>query len=219
MMKKKSVSWTLACRTLTCLAAFSVLTAVTFAGCAQATDETKSSDKAITLFKIGDAEGIINEDEKTIRVVVPYDAEDFTLAIEVSPKAWVSPKQSADLAGVSVYRVTAEDGSVQDYTVTVVQEGQDSISWSFPADEAGSINGGAPIVIYKTGGTSSVTLRLETAFTSSEWYVDAKLAGTGNSLTVYAGGYVPGTHYVSVEYYTGSRLYSKETVFTVRESQ
>jgi hypothetical protein len=212
-MKKEIVSRKLA--SVAMLLAMTLATAW-FTGCEDA-NPIKSSEKTITLFKIGDAEGLIDEEAKTIRLTVPYGAEDLALTVEVSSGAQVSLKQAEDVSGVSVYRVTAEDGSVQDYTVTVIREGRETISLAFP--DEGSINNGDPIVIYKSGEPSSFTLRLETAFTSSEWYVDAELAGTGNSLTLYARNYVPGTHYVSVEFYTGDLLYSREAVFTVSENQ
>jgi hypothetical protein len=212
-MKKEIVSR--AAAFVAALAAMTLMTAL-FTGCEDAGNPVKSGEKAITLFKIGEAEGLINEEAKTILVTVPYGAEDMSLVIEVSSGAWVSLKQAADLSGTGVYRVTAEDGSFQDYTVTVIQYGQDDISLSFP--DEGGINNGEPIVIYKNGEPSSFTLRLETVFTSSEWYVDTELAGTGNSLTVYARDYVPGTHYVSVEFYKAGLLYSREAVFTVSEN-
>jgi hypothetical protein len=212
-MKTEIVSGTLA--SIAILAVMMSMTAL-FVGCEDANSGTKSSEKAITLFKIGEAEGLIDGEAKTILVTVPYGVENFTLSIGVSSGAQVSLKQAEDVSGVSVYRVTAEDGSVQDYTVTVIREGRDDISLSFP--DEGDINNGEPIVIYKNGGASSFTLRLETAFTSSEWYVDAGLAGTGNSLTLYAWDYAPGTHYVSVEFFKDGRLYSREAVFTVSEN-
>jgi hypothetical protein len=72
---------------------------------------------SITKFKVGDVEGDIDETAKAITIVIPADQADFTVAVTISPGATVVPLQ-AERNGVSVYRVTAENGTTADYTVT-----------------------------------------------------------------------------------------------------
>ena len=85
----------------------------------------KSAEKNISSFKISGVAGGIDPAKKTIQITLPAGTDPSALKpiIEVSAKATVSP-----LSGVAqdfskekgvIYKVTAEDGSTQDYTVTV----------------------------------------------------------------------------------------------------
>ncbi len=93
-------------------------------------DVAKSSEKSILSFKLSgfdpEVDGTINETNYTVYAVVP-DGTDLTKLmpiITVSDKATFSPASSGyeDFTNPVVYTVTAEDGSTQDYTITVVTE-------------------------------------------------------------------------------------------------
>jgi hypothetical protein len=86
----------------------------------------KSSEKLITVFDFiqpFEAVGIIDQNNHTIELDVPFgsDITNLTPSVVISPKATVSPAtlQKQDFTAPIVYKVTAEDNSVQNYTVTV----------------------------------------------------------------------------------------------------
>jgi len=83
----------------------------------------RSSAKAITAFSFAnpDATGTIDEAEKTISVDVPYgtDVTSLTPSLTISPKASYTPDGPQDFTNPVTYTVTAENGSTQDYVVTV----------------------------------------------------------------------------------------------------
>lgn len=82
-----------------------------------------SSEKAITSFKIGTANGKINEANHAIVVSFPYgtDATALTPTIAVSADATVLPASGVaqNFTSPVEYTVTAEDGSTQLYIVSV----------------------------------------------------------------------------------------------------
>ena len=88
----------------------------------------QSSEKTITAFSISTTAtttvGAIDETNHTINLTVPFgtDVRALVPTITVSPFATSSPASglSQDLASPVVYTVTAQDGSIQTYTVTVV---------------------------------------------------------------------------------------------------
>jgi len=90
-------------------------------------DETKSSAKAITSFKFSalspEVTGVINEDAKKIDITVPKGTVLTSLVptIVVSEKATISPTSATakDFTNPVTYTVTAEDGTKQEYLVTV----------------------------------------------------------------------------------------------------
>ena len=90
----------------------------------------KSNEKSILSFRLSgfdpEVDGTINETNYTVYAVVP-DGTDLTKLmpnITVSDKATFSPASSGyeDFTNPVTYTVTAEDGSTQDYTITVVTE-------------------------------------------------------------------------------------------------
>jgi len=90
-----------------------------------------SNEKLITSFHIflnHDIAGIVDETNFTVVLNVPYgtDIKNLTPSIVISPSAKVIPASgvSQDFANPVVYRVTAQDGSVQDYKVRVVVSAQ-----------------------------------------------------------------------------------------------
>ncbi|MEK7219085.1 MAG: DUF5018 domain-containing protein [Patescibacteria group bacterium] len=86
-----------------------------------------SSEKIITSFSFQDlifaVNGVVDEANHTISLDVPLDTNTTSLApmISISDKASVSPNNNVaqDFTNPVVYTVTAEDGSIQTYTVTV----------------------------------------------------------------------------------------------------
>ena len=93
-------------------------------------EEEKSSAKQITGFTIADQIGNteINQTDHTIKVTMPAGTAVTNLkpAITVSTGAAVSPASEVaqDFSSPVTYTVTAEDGSTQDYNVTVEAESQ-----------------------------------------------------------------------------------------------
>lgn len=93
---------------------------------------TLSTNKAISAFTItGQISSVINESLKTIIVYVPAGTDKSSLVtslITVSEYADVSPAQgvSQNFSSAVTYTVTAEDGSTQDYTVTVLYASSDT---------------------------------------------------------------------------------------------
>jgi len=92
-----------------------------------ATTTAKSSEKSITSFKFSlnpEIIGTIDQIKHTIALTVPYGAniKNLTPVIIVSPKATVSPASGVSQTFTSPvsYRVTAEDGTVQNYIVSVI---------------------------------------------------------------------------------------------------
>jgi hypothetical protein len=88
---------------------------------------TQSSENLITSFHLlltPEVAGVVNETNYTVTLNVPYgtDVKNLTPSIVISPGATVLPDSgvSQDFTSPVSYRVTAQDGSVQKYVVTVV---------------------------------------------------------------------------------------------------
>jgi hypothetical protein len=85
----------------------------------------KSNEKLIIIFKFTqpEANGAVNLKDNTVEVGVPFGTTltALTPTIVLSPKATVSPDSgiAQDFTNPIVYKVTAEDGSTQDYIVSV----------------------------------------------------------------------------------------------------
>lgn len=89
-------------------------------------EEELDDQKEITIFNLltpSEVVGIIDQQNKTIFIEVPYgtDVTNLHPLIISSSRAMVSPPSgiSQNFSTPLVYRVTAEDGSFQNYTVTV----------------------------------------------------------------------------------------------------
>lgn len=88
---------------------------------------TPSSEKLITSFHLllnPEVAGLVDETNYTVTIDVPYgtDVKNLTSSIVISPGATVLPAShiSQDFTNTVIYRVTAQDGSVQNYGVRVV---------------------------------------------------------------------------------------------------
>ena len=86
----------------------------------------KSSDKLMIIFKfpsLTDVSGVVDLEKNTVVVDVPFGTNVTNLipSMVISPKATVLPDSGVgqDFTNPVVYKITAEDGSTQDYTVTV----------------------------------------------------------------------------------------------------
>jgi hypothetical protein len=62
---------------------------------------------------------------------------------------------------------------------------------------------------------ASRTLEAAVGYESYEWFVDGESKTTNRSITLNAGAYSLGKHYVSVEVWKNGVVYSKEAAFTV----
>lgn len=107
---------------------FAVLLVVMAVGCSKDDDDSGNSDqKKIISFKIAsvipEAIGLIDEANKTITLsgVAADDVTALVPLIEVSDGAVVTPASGVarDFTSPVTYTVTAEDGSVETYTVTI----------------------------------------------------------------------------------------------------
>lgn len=86
----------------------------------------KSSEKLITSFHIllsPEIIGSIDQTNYTVTLNVPYgtDVKSLKISVEASPNATVEPATGAvqDFTSPQTYKVIAEDGSTQDYSVAV----------------------------------------------------------------------------------------------------
>ncbi|WNR46166.1 CARDB domain-containing protein [Paenibacillus roseipurpureus] len=85
-----------------------------------------SSEKSITSFAIGNQQGTVTAATYQIGVKVPYgtDITSLTPVISVSNKATVTPGNGAaqNFTNPVIYTVTGENGTTQQWTVTVTQD-------------------------------------------------------------------------------------------------
>ncbi len=95
-------------------------------GGAEEAGAAKSSEKLITSFHaILDTEviGIIDQENYTVMLDVPFgtDITNLKISVETSPNATVLPATGAvqNFTDPQTYTVTAEDGTTQDYKITV----------------------------------------------------------------------------------------------------
>jgi hypothetical protein len=113
------------------------------------------------------------------------------------------------------YRVTADNGSVRDYTVTVrrrVSKGLEITFASLPYEtvdlSANSQN--------DLSRTQKDTLRITVTGTSARWFIDGnEQSETGAALNIAAIDCPIGTHHVAALVYKGGIPYSNELTFNV----
>ena len=84
------------------------------------------SDKLIIIFKFtqpAEVNGVVDLKNNSVELDVPFgtDVTKLTPSIAISPKSTISPQSGAqqDFTNPVVYSVTAEDGSTQNYNVSV----------------------------------------------------------------------------------------------------
>jgi len=99
-----------------------ILSVVLFTGCGD-DDNPKSSEKQIIEFSVNNLEAIIDQSAKTITLALPTgsDLSKIKPTVKVSDKASVNPASGAeqDFNNPIKYTVTAEDGTQQEYMVTL----------------------------------------------------------------------------------------------------
>jgi hypothetical protein len=164
--------------------------------------DTRSDAKAITGFKIGSVDGIINADY-TIAVTLPYgtDVKNLTPTITASDKATVTPASGAakDFTNSVTYTVKAENESTQDYTVTMTVAPDNSCSISLDksgiqtfSPQAAGYSSISPlsVKVSNTGNqaTGALTVALSgtnaSSFTLSKTAIGSIANGGSDSLTI-----------------------------------
>ncbi|GHV82555.1 hypothetical protein AGMMS49991_11130 [Spirochaetia bacterium] len=189
----------------------------------------QNSEKAITAFKIGTNDGVINETDKTITVIVPYgtNVTSLTPVVSISAEASVAPLSGTAQSFVAPkeYTVTAENGTPQKYTVTVIVKGQAGITIAGPLDENVLVTGftGTKPVLSRSGKDSkpkNLTITVDdTNYTLVEWYINGvkKNTNPANSITIRSAEYPIREHSITVVVYRGTVPYSKLFTFEVQE--
>jgi hypothetical protein len=140
-----------------------------------------SSEKEILSFQLIDphtyyADGIISPYHHSIVVYLPANQmnREFMPSITVSPGAWISPKpETRTFTGPVIYTVHAEDGTTQDYTVTVQEEYANRIQ-GFSAYHAGSHEPVLDVIILE-GGTSGIIQVTVDTYEGTELYAEVIL--------------------------------------------
>ncbi len=130
----------------------------------------KSNNSGLT--GTADVTGVINESDHTIAVIVPYGTAFTALVptISLSPEATVSPGTAQDFTNPVTYRVTAQDGTTQDYRVTM----------NFGYEITLSLNG--------QQGDESVIASHEIAVAGTEITLTVSGLGTGLQVAISAPG-------------------------------
>lgn len=112
-------------KTLKSLFLFLLASTVLFS-CSSDDEDIKSSEAKILKVTIGSSSATINEAAKTIAITMPNgtDKSKLTPTISISEKATVNPGSGAEVNFTNpvTYTVTAEDGGVQAYVMTVTVE-------------------------------------------------------------------------------------------------
>lgn len=127
-------------------------------------DEAETN-KDITNFSVGTGQVVISGTNITVTVSGTTDVTNLTPTISVSSMATVSPASGVtqDFTNPVTYTVTAEDGSIQQYTVTVVKDNTDPTITSIEPEDAktGVSLGGTIVVTFSEKvilGTGNITL-------------------------------------------------------------
>ncbi len=131
----------------------------------------KNTAKAITGFKFGgltpNVTGTVNETNKTVSLTVPYGTDVTALVPTITQTgSSVSPNSGVvqDFTNPVTYTVTAEDGTTQDYTVTVtVAKNPAKAITSF---NFGGLTPGVAGTVNETNKTVSLTVPYGTNVTS-----------------------------------------------------
>jgi hypothetical protein len=188
-----------------------------------------SNEKAITAFKINNDDGVINEADKTITVIVPYketDAAKLTPVVSFVGASLSPPSGTEqDFTNPIEYTVTAKDGTTQKYTVTVIVKAQASITITGPLDGDVQITGftGTKPILSRSGKDSKpkdMTLLVDDEnYVLVEWYINGTKKNTdpANSIMIRSAEYPLKEHTITVVVYRGTVPYSKLFTFEVQE--
>jgi hypothetical protein len=178
-----------------------------------------SDAKAIISFNIGNVVGTI--EEQTIAVTVPYG----TNIADLSPVigfigAAVSPvsETAQDFTNPVRFQVTADDGSVRDYTVTVqFAGGKPSVTITFIALTSERIDL-TPVPESDISRTAKDTLQISVTDIDDQvrWFINGEeQSETTSTITIAAIDYPIGIHHVTTLIYKDEVPYSDEVIFKV----
>jgi hypothetical protein len=242
MSKKKIGNAGLLCAALTLIG----LVSFALGGCEDPTkgdDTSNLTGTSITAFKIGDVEGDIDEEAGTINITLPASQTDFTVALTVSEGAKVTPLE-AEHNGVSVYRVTAGNGTTKDYTVNRIWLGASGltlsggpfyqdIKLSVSGEAVGSLGSWPDNVLRDIAPTQVLLTASDKSCDIYHWYVDGepfffydtdapsptgyetKIQIGDDSYYLNAGNYSLGKHVLSLVAIKNGIPYTFSQVFTV----
>ncbi|MDR2741634.1 MAG: DUF5018 domain-containing protein [Treponema sp.] len=172
--------------------------------------------KAITSFAVGSATGEISE--QTIAITVPYGSDITSLSptITFTGNAVTPASGTAqNFTNPVTYRVTADDGSTRDYTVTVQSQGQNSIEITFTSLPYEKVDlTSEPEKDFSR--TQKDTLQITVTGTLARWFIDGEeQIETGSTLSIAAIDYPVGIHHVTALVYKDEIPYSDELIFKV----
>jgi hypothetical protein len=167
-----------------------------------------NTDKALTGFTITgpvSAVGIINEDLRAVTVSVPYGTSlvsmDISIAhtgVSVTPPSGTPQSGSPavfsgqNLTGSKTYRVTAEDGTYQDYTVTVNEHTGLTIS-GITVERLGVFTFTQSLTTVSPNTEITITAldhtNTEVTVTDANWYID--ISGPDTTITPVGNKFTP----------------------------
>jgi hypothetical protein len=177
-----------------------------------------SDARAITSFKINGVDGVINEDSKTIALILPFgtDLKALSPEINLSEGAVVQPasgtaRNFANSALMAIkYTVTAENGMQAEYKVTVQTTSQYSVTLVLDRE----ISFSPATASFSRRESSSVSAT--SGYDSYQWSVDGKAAGTDSRIITLKGeDYFVGSHYLGVVAWQQGIPFYAELVFTI----
>jgi fibronectin type 3 domain-containing protein len=181
---------------------------------------------AISGFSLASTAGTINEQEKTIAVLVPYNTNLASLTPTLTLASGAlsySPSGAQNFSSPRVYRVTMDGNTTQAYTVTVTRKGQGGITINPPSNSDVSIAGfpTAPFTVSRSGSVKTHTITIsDTGYSNHRWYVDdaqktADSGSDGRAFTINAARCTIGSHTVTLMVYKDGAPWSNEVTFTV----
>jgi hypothetical protein len=193
--------------------------------------DIRSSAKAITAFSLVSPVtrvGVIDEAEKTITFAsVPYGTDVTRVNVSITHTgASISPGagESQDFTNqddpVSItYRVTAEDETYVEYTVTVAVQGRGTVEFSYeehPVDEVSGFTLNAALSVYWTANAKLGTGDTPLAISSGDhdpvqWYLDGIQINEDDTSRMFS----LGVHTISARITIGGEVYSKEAEITI----
>ncbi|MDR2500367.1 MAG: hypothetical protein LBD37_04725 [Treponema sp.] len=164
---------------------------------------------SIIAFKVGDAEGAIDQGARTITVELPARQTDFTVSVTVDDGASCVLKQAENNGGVSVYTVTAENGAQKDYTVYAVRSGSSVLVFDAAA---GILKQAGPITLSQSA-KGEAGVKTADDWDSYLWVLDGREElGSENALTLYAERLGKGRHKLALIVTKNNIPYSSQPI-------
>ncbi len=155
----------------------------------------QSSAKAITAFSFSSGTGVINETNHTITVNVPYGTSVTALVptftttgtgVTVSGTTQTSGTTSQNFTSPVTYRVTAQNGTTQDYVVTVnvLPQGTGSATLNNSSPQVTISSSTQPMVIVVASGTTSPTINVSSLISGGTGILPAISITTASNVVV-----------------------------------